>query len=197
MWHINLKGVELRENKDRSAEFPNIERRYGVSVASILREMDGLNEESYKKLAEFLKTRYNMSRSHSNTLIMYRKGYTGRSKFSNIEEYLLAQDNVEGVKALRALLEFVREARSEIEIEISWNKPTLRLKGRALINFALTKRYILINTLVESPEILKYMESKGYKVNKRSIIYPFDKLLDEEAIVFLINKRIAQEWTSE
>ncbi len=101
-------------------------------------------------------------------------------KFSSVEDYLdsLAPDVRSAVEEVRAI---VREAVPDGEETISYNIPTIRRDGRAVVHFAGWKKHVSIYPVPEADGDLA-RELAPYAGAKGTLKLPLDQPLPRELV---------------
>ena len=101
-------------------------------------------------------------------------------KFVSIEDYLdsLSPDVRAAVEEVRAI---VREAVPDGEESISYNIPTVRRDGHAVVHYAGWKKHVSIYPTPEADEDLE-RELAPYAAGKGTLKFPLDQPLPRELV---------------
>ena len=112
-------------------------------------------------------------------------------KFESIDAYLSSVDETKA-KTLRVIIDVILAEFPELEAKISWNVPTMHLKGKYIVGLAAYK-----NHLTFSPWSLFVMEDfknrlQGFVVLKNCFHIPVDWEVDAKLLKDLVRARLAE-----
>ena len=108
-------------------------------------------------------------------------------KSANIDDYIAKQD--ESIRPiLQKVRETIREALPDATEKIAWNMPTFWM-GENIIHFCAHKNHLGLHPGLhdENPFQERLI---GYKYNKGSIHFPYDKSIDYDLIADIVRWRV-------
>jgi uncharacterized protein YdhG (YjbR/CyaY superfamily) len=111
------------------------------------------------------------------------------SKFDSVESYLdsLAPDVRTAVEEVRAI---VREAVPDGEDTISYNIPTVRRDGRAVVHYAGWKKHVSLYPVPDTsqePDDALERELAPYLAGKGTLKFPLDRPLPRELVARVVS----------
>ena len=115
----------------------------------------------------------------------------GMAKFSSFEEFYgsLPADQEQ---AIRRLVNFVAQRRTDLELVIAWNQPMFKLGRAYIIGFMPTKNHINLLTVTDTPVTAFAERIQSFTHGTRSIALPFDWQIDGQLVDDIIEFRIRE-----
>ncbi|MGC8509808.1 MAG: DUF4287 domain-containing protein [Acidimicrobiales bacterium] len=178
-------------SRDRTAQFPLIERRYGQPVSFWLERLSELEDTRYATLTAYLQEEHGFSRAHANTVVMYARGSETTQRYADIDAYLATLTPTQAATA-RAILTTVRHRFPNLEAVVAWNKPMLRRGSDYVFGIAAASGHLLLAPWGDG--VLERVAPRltGLVVNKKTIQIPSDWTVDPPLLTEMVTIRLDQ-----
>jgi len=112
-------------------------------------------------------------------------------KFSSVEEYLASLDPAKE-KTLRSIIDLILTQFPQLESKVSWNVPTIHLKGKYVVGLAAYKGHLTFSPW--SRHVIEDFKVRLAKfvVFKNCFQIPVDWKIDRKLVKDLVRARLAE-----
>jgi len=176
---------------DRSAQFPAIERRYGLPMGHWFDLLAASGATKYDEQMALLQEGHGFSRAHANAVVMTHRGSTTTRRFATPEDWFASVDPV-GATTARAIFTAIQKRVRGLELVTAWNQPILKAPSGYVFGLSAAKAHLTLNPFSESALAECADRLAGYKLAKQTFQVPFDWKVDSQLLVAMVRIRLAE-----